>query len=181
MGRMCRTVTLANISRPEAAYPTGRRCPQQRGSENLCVLPSSIHPIAENSWAHGMGFTEWHNVIKAKPLFRGHYQPRVPGQIGFYDLTEEVLQRRARLAKEHAISGFCFYYYYFHGRRLLYGRLTTLLVGHRHALHATVGQRESGRALGRWRSGGHYFQEHWKEDDLAFLLGLIPLFGTGAV
>lgn len=67
------------------------------------------HPTETNNKFYGEGFTEWTNVGKAKPLYRGHYQPKVPADLGYYDLRyPEIKEKQAALAKEAGIEGFCY-------------------------------------------------------------------------
>lgn len=79
------------------------------------------HPIEENNEWWGPGFTEWVNVAKARPLFRGQKQPHIPADLGFYDLRlPEVREQQACLAKEAGIEAFCYWHYWFgNGKRLL--------------------------------------------------------------
>jgi lipopolysaccharide biosynthesis protein len=79
-----------------------------------------FHPIPENDEWWGKGFTEWTNTAKAKPLFPGHYQPHVPADLGFYDLrVPETRAAQADMARSAGIEGFCYYHYWFAGRRIL--------------------------------------------------------------
>jgi len=91
--------------------------PQARA---IAMYLPQFHPIRENNEWWGPGFTEWVNVVKARPLYPGHDQPRMPADLGFYDLRlPETRQAQATLAHEHGIEAFCYYHYWFAGRELL--------------------------------------------------------------
>ena len=87
-----------------------------------------FHPIPQNDEWWGAGFTEWTNLAKARSLFRGHHQPLLPGELGFYDLRlQETRHAQAALAQQHGVSAFCYWHYWFAGRRLLADPVDALL------------------------------------------------------
>jgi hypothetical protein len=90
------------------------------GPQVLAFYLPQFHPVPENDAWHAAGFTEWDVVVRSKPKFEGHRQPELPGELGFYDLrVPETRALQATLARQHGITGFLYYHYWFSGRRVL--------------------------------------------------------------
>ena len=95
---------------------------------SIAYYLGQFHPTADNDRFWGEGFTEWHNVAKARPLYPGHAQPRLPGRLGFYDLRcDETLRDQMSYARHVGVDAFCHWHYWFGGRRLLHAPLDRML------------------------------------------------------
>lgn len=86
----------------------------------IALYLPQYRPVVENDSWFGKGFTEWTSVAKSKPLFKGHLQPRVPADLGFYDLRmPEVREEQSKLAKEAGVTAFCYYHYWFGNKQTI--------------------------------------------------------------
>lgn len=136
------------------------------------------HPVKENSEWWGPGFTEWTNVAKGKPNFKGHYQPHVPRDLGFYDLRlPEVMHAQAELAKKYGVYGFCFYWYWFGGRRVLEKPIELFFKENVNLPFCFCWANENWtRTWDGLEKDVLLGQNHSPEDDLAFIQAMLPYF-----
>jgi len=149
------------------------------GPEILAFYLPQFHQVPENDAWHGNGFTEWNVVARSNPLYPGHRQPDLPGELGFYDLrVPETRYFQARLAREHGITGFLYYHYWFSGQRMLERPLQEVLAsGHPDFPFALCWANESWYR--RWQDSVDEMlveQSFSEEDDLAHIRWLIECF-----
>ena len=138
-----------------------------------------FHPIPENDLWWGQGFTEWTNTTKAAPLFDGHHQPHLPTDLGFYDLRLRQARRdQIKLAKAYGIDAFCYYYYWFSGKRILYEPLDDMLQDEGSDMPFCLCWANENWTR-RWDAAEHEVliaQKYRPHDDVEFIEGLFPFF-----
>ena len=145
----------------------------------LAFYLPQFHPIPENDRAWGAGFTEWTNVTRARPLFRGHHQPHLPADLGFCDLrVPDVREAQAALAQEAGIHGFCYYHYWFSGRRVLERPFREVLESHAPDFPFCLCWANENWTR-RWDGLEHEVlleQRYSAHDDVAHMESLLPAF-----
>lgn len=129
-----------------------------------------FHPVHENDKMWGKGFTEWTNVAKAKPLYKGHYQPQIPADLGFYDLrVPEVREEQAKMAKEAGVEGFCYWHYWFgNGKRILERPFNEVLESGKPDYPFCLGWANHSWSNKTWQKTGHF------TEDITFLEQTYP-------
>lgn len=145
----------------------------------IAIYLPQFHPFPENDIWWGKGFTEWTNVTKSKPKFKGHYQPHLPKDLGFYDLRlEETMFAQAELAKYYGIYGFCYYHYWFNGKLLMEKPLENMLESSRIDIPFCLCWANENWTR-KWDGNDESIlikQNYNKEDDINHILYLIRFF-----
>jgi hypothetical protein len=156
---------------------TGAQDASSQALRLIAFYLPQFYPTPYNDEWWGKGFTEWTNVVQGRPHFKDHYQPHLPADLGFYDLRlPEAREAQAELAREYGVYGFCYYHYWFNGKRILERPLDEVLASGRPALPFCVSwANESWTRTWKGHQDKVLMQQSYSpEDDLKHIRHLLP-------